>query len=238
VPTPKQRTTSKELSGLGLRRVHAKTSGSADYEQRRRDIIEAAGRVVRRKGLQRTTIGDIAAACGGDRDSIYYYFHDKAEIFQGAIRDALSDLVSGFEDLLERDLDPAERLHEALRFSMATYERHYPYLYLFFQETDYLSARAPELTGDLVKLGERYEAMLRQALKEGVESGEFALILSEGVVGNLVLGMLNWTHRWYQPDGEFSATEIADAMWHLISGGLLGSASTPGPVRRRFSGGR
>jgi TetR/AcrR family transcriptional regulator, cholesterol catabolism regulator len=218
-----QQATSGDLSGLGRRRVSAQRSGDADYGVRRAKIIRAAATVMNQKGLRGMTFRDIALESGMDRATIYYYFRDKSDVFREAIQDGLTDLVLGVEGLTESDLPPPERLHAAIRLSMETCEKHYPFLYLYFQESDYIMSLSPELSRDLDHLGHRYELALRGTLGDGIAAGDFVVPLNKFVVANLLIGMVNWTYRWYQPEQKFNAAEIADGMWQMVSRGIQGN---------------
>ena len=46
--------------------------------------------------------------------------------------------------------------------------------------------------------------------------------LREGVFG--LLGMCNWLHKWYRPDGKRSPAEIADVFVALLERGYLAEA--------------
>ena len=225
--TPKSRRGDTPGSNLGKRRAYARVIADEDYEQRRAKIVAAATRVMRRQGLQATTMREIAAESGFDRTTVYYYFRDKDEVFAEAIRRALADLLDNLERLGEQAHAPATRLHLAMRVTMEAYDRHYPFLYLYFQEYNSFSLLAPALADELTSYGARFEQMMRETLRAGIEADLFDPILTETVVSNLLLGMLNWTHRWYHPGGEFTPAEIADGMWRMVSAGLLKPAADP-----------
>jgi AcrR family transcriptional regulator len=53
---------------------------------RREAILEAATRQSLRWGFKKTTIEDIAQACGLERASVYYYFKNKEDIFAEVVR--------------------------------------------------------------------------------------------------------------------------------------------------------
>jgi hypothetical protein len=65
-----------------------------------------------------------------------------------------------------------------------------------------------------------YEQVLVQMLNDGISTGEFRPVNARMVVYGL-LGMLNWTHQWFSPEGEFSAHEIAVILTDLALNGLL-----------------
>ena len=52
-----------------------------DSEQTRQNILAAARRVFARRGVTRTTIGQIAAEAGVTRGAVYWHFADKTRVF-------------------------------------------------------------------------------------------------------------------------------------------------------------
>jgi hypothetical protein len=40
------------------------------------------------------------------------------------------------------------------------------------------------------------------------------------LAGRLVLSALNWMHRWYKPEKDLAAPEIAEAYFDMIFNGL------------------
>jgi AcrR family transcriptional regulator len=73
----------------------------------------------------------------------------------------------------------------------------------------------------LAKRG-RYEEFFVRTLRAEIVSGAFAPDLDVKVYVLSVLGALNWTPKWFTPDGPASPEEIADAR----ADGLLRGAQT------------
>ena len=80
----------RERSNIDRRRTRARSSPSPAYLNRRRELIDAAARVMSRKGVTETTLGDIAREAGTDRASVYYYVTGKEELLPTAMRLAAS----------------------------------------------------------------------------------------------------------------------------------------------------
>ena len=79
-----------------------------------------------------------------------------------------------------------------------------------------------------------YEGLLRRLLSEAIKAGAMRPV-DVALAGRLILSAINWMHRWYKPDGTFTAAEIAAQYYDMIVGGLA-VASPPterGPVRPR-----
>ncbi len=119
-------------------------------EKRQRQIVESASGVLFEKGYHRTSIRDIAAACGMSMGQLYHYISSKddilylihvysQEIWYEHLRDA------GFQSIT----DPVARLARALRLSLEFIEGHRQ-LYLFlYTESKHLEREHLKLVLDL-----------------------------------------------------------------------------------------
>src|SRR3954452_10685996 len=66
---------------------------SRDKIERRRDILDAASRVFRRRGLQATGMREIASELGMAVGNLYYYFKDKEQLLAFIQEDTLAGLL-------------------------------------------------------------------------------------------------------------------------------------------------
>jgi hypothetical protein len=64
-----------------------------------------------------------------------------------------------------------------------------------------------------------YEEYLRQIIREGIESGEFAAG-DERLIARHVLSLLNWTYQWFRQDGQMTADDLADHFYETLMRGL------------------
>jgi AcrR family transcriptional regulator len=178
--------------------------------------------LVREKGLQETAVEDIAKLAGVDRASIYYYWGDKSEIFREIIRGGLDDLLERLEqgDRALRRKTPADRLRHAIVTVMEAYAEHYPYLYQYFEWNPGTAVVDSALSDDIRNIGEGYEALIASIVTDGVEQGQFRMLLPPKVIAYVVLGMLNWTHRWFSPSGPVAAGDIGAGMAEMVVNGL------------------
>src|ERR1700761_9337963 len=119
---------------LPMRRSAALKKDRAQYGAKREAILKAAGPVLQRNGLSGTTIEAIAKEAGIDRATIYYYFPDKHSIFREAIHGGLVEMVAELEEIAAGGEAPDVRLRNSMHAVMRAYEKHYPHLYIFFQD--------------------------------------------------------------------------------------------------------
>jgi TetR/AcrR family transcriptional regulator, cholesterol catabolism regulator len=210
---------------LAMKRTAAQGKDRAQYGAKREAILHAAGPVLQRDGINGATMGAIAKEAGVDRATIYYYFEDKHAIFREAIHDGLVEMVDALEEIAaSTDMAP-DRLRKSIRAVMRAYERHYPQLYIFFQDGSTSSIIDNHLNAEILASGARYEELVEAAVRDGVESGVFMTPLPPKMFAKLVVGMLNWTSRWFVPGGAMGAEDVADGMADTVLNGIL--------VRRR-----
>ena len=218
----------KRSPTLAMKRSAAQDKDRAQYGAKREAILHAAGPVLQREGINGATMGAIASEAGVDRATIYYYFEDKQEIFRTAIHDGLAEMVTALEDIAVSGHSAEVRLRDSIRAVMRAYERHYPQLYIFFQDGATSSIIDNHLNAEILASGARYEALVEAAVRDGVESGVFVTPLPPKMFAKIVVGMLNWTSRWFVPGGAMGADDIADGMAETVLRGIMAR-----PARKR-----
>src|ERR1700712_5652253 len=139
---------------------------------RKREILDAASRVFRRRGLAATGMRDIAAELGMAVGSLYYYFEDKEHLLAFVQEDALAGLL----DLAERVR--GQSLTADARLSLLIVG-HVVRLNDTAQGTPgSLAHLEVEMLGEerrpaLLAQRDRYEQHLRELIEEGIVGGLF-----------------------------------------------------------------
>lgn len=212
------------MSKIGAKRQAAAVADNPVYLKRLEAIRRAAGEVFREKGFHATKLGDVAKRLSMDRASLYYYVGSKDDLFQDIVSKAVEENVATAEEIRVADLPAREKLSRLIRLLMLSFERHYPYLYVFVQEDPSKLISNP---GDpahpwtkTLEQSAQYYALVRSIVAQGMDEGELSRKLPPGVVANSIIGMLNSTGRWFVPNGVLSADEIGDGLAELVLHGL------------------
>ena len=199
----------RKPSAIARRRALARKERNASWLERREQILLAAADVFRAKGLQAAGISDIAAHLGTDRANVYYYFASKEEMYLALVQQAVESNVREVEAAADADGSATERLVLTIESLAASYDRHYPYLHLYMQEDmRRVTAESSEEQRHLAACSRRYDDALLRITRDGVESGEFRAGIDPRMLKFAVLGAVNWTHRWFTPDGPMSGAEV------------------------------
>jgi AcrR family transcriptional regulator len=197
---------------MGRRRQSAKVDAGPAYQARREEIIAAAGRVFLEKGYRATSFKDIAEAIGKDRASLYYYFESKQDLFRVATGAAVARNVTAAERIARGPGTPAEKIATIVADLLESYtDTDYPFMFIFLQEDVNQIAENPDgaWAREVNALSRRYERAVTSILQEGIDRGDFAVAGPPHVLTKALIGMANWTHRWFRSTGKLTPAEIA-----------------------------
>ncbi len=184
-------------------------------EDRRLEILRAASLAFRRRGYAGAGMREIAAEAELSPANLYHYFKGKPEILYFC-QDRWLDRMESETRRAARSAGPVlPRLHAVLRAHVLCLldERGGSAAHL---ETDDLP---PRLRARLVARRDRYERALRRLVAAGVRRGELAPC-DPGLVTRAILGALNWTARWFRPDGAQTPEALADGLAGYLVRGL------------------
>lgn len=76
----------------------------------RQKLLEVARELFAHKGLEATTVNDIAAASGRGRRTLYTYFRNKEEIYYAVIEEELERLSEKMDEVAVMDVEPEEKI--------------------------------------------------------------------------------------------------------------------------------
>ncbi len=209
-------------SEIARRRKAALTEGASGYQERRQEIIEAAGRVFKRKGYRATNLTDIATEAGTDRATLYYYISGKAELFDEVVSEVVEANAVLAESVRESTQPAPEKLRAVIGALMASYAENFPYLYVFVQENlSHVAPERAEWSQRMRQLNHRYEDALIGILRDGIEEGTLIAAGDPQIMAYGLLGMLGWTNRWFNPhESNQSAQEIAATFSEIFLRGI------------------
>jgi AcrR family transcriptional regulator len=207
------------VSKISARRQKAR---GVDYEAKRTEIMRVGATVFKEMGYDAATVDDIARGAELDRASFYYYFNGKKELFREMVGAATSHNVESAERIADLARPPEEKLRALIVSLFESYQLHYPYLFVYLQQDiNRLVADHSVWSAEVLQLNERFNKAVVRIVREGRESGVFVSRGSDKIVAAGILGMCNWSHRWFRPDGALGAAEIAGIFSDMVLGGLL-----------------
>jgi len=177
-----------------------------DYQSKRARIKASATVLFAAKGFYGTSIIDIAKACNTVKSRLYYYFPSKGQLFYEIIKDHAEVLTRTLLPLLHnKELDARSRLgqyaQELLGMNVKFRNQHK----LILNE---LGALTPEQSREINFLLRRNVEALYPTLIElnpNLKNNEHLHFPT----AMMFVGMINWTHTWYNGEGDLSVEDFA-----------------------------
>jgi AcrR family transcriptional regulator len=179
---------------------------------RREDILREAARLFRENGYERTSVREIAEAVDMQSGSLFYHFKSKEDILVEIMGMGIDGLISRLNAALAGVDSPRERLLAWLTVHLAAMLEDFPdAMRVYLYEWRSLS---PDARAVLIAQRDSYEARVSALLDELAAAG---LVRGDIKLFRLfLLGAVNWTAQWYNPQGGLSARAIAEQYLNIV----------------------
>jgi len=132
-------------------------------------LIEVARQLFVYKGVENTTMNDIAAASDKGRRTIYTYFKNKKEILNAVVEKQSDAIISRLQEIVVSDLEPEEKLRVYLRLRFKIFNQSIPRVeskaHMLFTRDHRRNIRINQLA--LIKERALFSSMLQQGVKVG-----------------------------------------------------------------------
>jgi AcrR family transcriptional regulator len=173
-------------------------------------------------GYEAATVDEIARRADMDRATLYYYFKGKQELFREMVNTATANNVTTAEAIAALDEPPDIKLRKLIQSLFESYQKHYPYLFVYLeQDIGRLAQDQSAWSTEILSLNDRFNKAVVRIIRDGREAGLFISRGSDKILAAGVLGMCNWSHRWFRPTGPLSATDIGEIFADMVLCGLM-----------------
>ncbi len=189
-------------------------------ELKRKQILDAAAKVLARRGYAGTMLSEVAEEAGTQPGSLYYHFDSREELIEEVLHEGVSlsfARARAVVEALPADSSALQRLEAALR------------AHLKFQlvESDYARAvvrsigQYPEDMWNRVNekfraYGKFFDGLIAAAMKNGQLDPE----VDRSALRMLIIGAANWAPEWYRPDASSTVEEISGLLVRLLLRGV------------------
>lgn len=166
---------------------------------------------------------EIAAELDMAVGNLYYYFADKEDLLAFVQEEALSSLLGIAAEIRALPEPPSRKLlllleEHVVRLNDPTEGTPGSLAHLEVE------ALGPERRPAVLGRREAYERTVRELIEEGIAAGELRAGDSR-IAALVLLGALNWTVKWFRPDGPKSARQIGREAAEMLVRGLRAECS-------------
>ncbi len=193
-------------------------------DEKKREILRAASAVFRKRGLHAAGMREIAAELGMAVGNLYYYFENKEALLAFCQEDALAGLLdlAGGAERGETSERADRRLFHLLAGHVVLLNESTPGS-LAHLEVEALHGKRK------TKIREQrraYESAVQSVIRDGIRDGVFRDV-DPKVASFAVLGAVNWTVKWFRPEGQKTALMIGRECAELLVRGLMANGVEP-----------
>lgn len=187
---------------------------AADFEDKKRAILGSAARVLAVRGMDKTSMAQIADGAGVSKALLYHYYASRDRLVFDIIRTHLGDLEAAVAQADDPALDPRERLRALIGAVLEQYRDADDHHKIQLNGTPTL---APDLRAQIVAIERRIVAPFSRCLSEiAPELGASRLM----PVTMSVFGMMNWVYMWFRDGGPLTRDAYAEIACAMVLGGL------------------
>lgn len=189
---------------------------------RRAELLQLAASMFAERGLRATTVRDIADAAGILSGSLYHHFASKEEMVDEVLRQFLDALFARYQEIVESEPNPLERLKGLFMSSFDAIERHHAEVVIYQDEAKRLSSQ-PRFSY-VEELNRRQRQMWVDVLEQGITEGYFRPDLDVDLVYRFIRDTTWVSVRWYQPGGPLTAEQVGHQYLSIVLGGITAAS--------------
>ncbi|MGX1675132.1 TetR family transcriptional regulator [Streptomyces sp. NPDC055400] len=209
-----------------------RTEQQTSAERRRRELLEAADRVVLRDGPG-ASMNAIAAEAGITKPILYRHFGDKGGLYAALAKRHTDALLASLRAALDAPAERRERVESTLDTYLAAIEaRPQVYRFLMHPSEGVSESAAPGEQGFYVgkhsapllrRMGEELAEVIEERVDLGPGSQQLARVWGHGIVG-----MMHAAGDWWLGERPCSRSELVRSLADLLWGRLAAAGDKVG----------
>ncbi|MFC5560325.1 TetR/AcrR family transcriptional regulator [Ureibacillus thermophilus] len=176
-------------------------------------ILETSLHLFQQYGYHGVTVDEIVAEAGTSKGGFYHNYKSKDELLYEIHDVFISYVIEKAELSYKENHTPVLKLAAILHSFIKVFDMYKPYITVFYEESAYLNEEFKQIINEK---RDRYRKLLEKVISEGQQSGDFRKELPANIVTMAIIGMINWTYKWFKQDGPLSMEEITAIFKDLI----------------------
>ena len=178
-------------------------------------ILHVSANLINQKGFDGVSLQQIADKTRLHKSSLFHYFKNKEALLLQILEISVDEASGNLEKIVgNNEISPKEKLKKVIEehlTSLLTEHRANATIYL--NELRSLSRKNQK---EYLTKRKRYQKDFEKVI-EGMEREGYFRGLDPKIVTAGILGMLNWTTRWYKKTGPLTIEEISDTFHRMVT---------------------
>jgi TetR/AcrR family transcriptional regulator, cholesterol catabolism regulator len=179
-------------------------------------ILQTATTLFGERGVDSTSMREIAERVGVTKAAIYYHFENKDQLHFAIHLRLIDEVLAQIGEIADSGADPAEKIRLVVELNLRSIAENRGAFTVLLREGGSLGD--PHWS----ELAEKRDAFRRRVadfIAEGEASGVF-VVEDVGIATLALLGMCNWAYTWIDPRGKVPVESIARQFSDIFIEGL------------------
>ncbi|MFD2209154.1 TetR/AcrR family transcriptional regulator [Virgibacillus halophilus] len=181
-------------------------------------IIQQALLLFEEHGFHGVSVNQIVSSVGTSKGGFYHHFTSKDELLFVIHDTFITYVIDKAQLAREKHDSPMKQLQEIVRSFVNVFDLYKAHIAVFYQEELYLK---PDYEKQIKAKRDQFKHIIAATIGDGKAKGEIRSDLSIEITTMAILGMVNWTYKWYKRSGSKSIDEIACIFNDLILHAIL-----------------
>jgi TetR/AcrR family transcriptional regulator, cholesterol catabolism regulator len=181
-------------------------------------IVQTALVLFEKKGYHGVTVDQIVAESGSSKGGFYHNFKSKDELLYHIHDVFISYVLDKAREAYDNCDTPVSRLCAIIQSFTKVFDLYKPHITVFYQESTYLTG---DFNQQINEKRDEYRRLIIQVIQEGQANGDFRTEVPAEISAMAIIGMVNWTYKWFKKEGPLSIEAIATIFNDLLLHSLL-----------------
>lgn len=181
-------------------------------------ILDTALDLFQQKGYHGVSVDEIVDVANTSKGGFYHSFKSKDALLYEIHDIFITHVLKETKKAYIEQQTPMDQLC-AMLFAFTNvfhvYNRH---ITVFYDESAYLQ---PDFKVIIHQKRTEYRKLIEQVIDEGKLSGHFRPEISTTITAMAIIGLVNWTYKWYRQEGALSMEQITSYFNDIILRGIV-----------------
>ena len=191
-------------------------------EAKRNAVLSTAAQMFTERGFHATSLDDIAARLNVTKPTLYYYVKNKDEILLQCVSKGLTMMLEGIDASRAAGGKAIDQLMTCMQVYARIVTMDFGMCLIRVGDEEVPEPSRTELR----RMKSEIDLAFRRLVAQGVQEGSLSAC-DPKMTAFVIAGALSWIGRWYQPEGEYSAAQVAEQCIATLMHGVLGAPAAP-----------
>lgn len=190
---------------------------AADFDEKRRGILDHAAAVFAEQGMEKASMSQIATRSNVSKALLYHYYPSKDALILAIILTHLEALDAAIQAADDPDQPPEARLRRLVGAVLENYRGADNQHKVQLNAASALSEAQRAGIRDVERRIVRHFSVLLREINPELDSKAKPLLMP---VTMSLFGMMNWVYMWFREGGPISRDDYADVATNLVLEGI------------------